>query len=318
MDEPLLIAENLNKSYSRSGGPFRARSAPKPALIDASLRLDRGEIIGVVGESGSGKTTLARCVALLDRPDSGRVVFKGDDLTALSGAALRTRRRYIQTIFQDPYASLNPRMRIGDALEEVIRFHRLVGRADVSTRVKKLLNQVGLPSSAASAYPAAFSGGQRQRICIARALAAEPEILIADEPVSALDVSIQAQVVNLLLDLRQQLQSRRFRKANPSRMPSMPIRANSSTQSRGWKTCVPPKGRVGLDRNGSRLRNCVERRTLGRNHAHGARIRTHIFVRPRNGTSNRLEVLMAVEINRGFSSVAVWSMSLQYCNISTL
>jgi len=206
MDEPLLIAENLNKSYSRSGGPFRARSAPKPALIDASLRLDRGEIIGVVGESGSGKTTLARCVALLDRPDSGRVVFKGDDLTALSGAALRTRRRYIQTIFQDPYASLNPRMRIGDALEEVIRFHRLVGRADVSTRVKKLLNQVGLPSSAASAYPAAFSGGQRQRICIARALAAEPEILIADEPVSALDVSIQAQVVNLLLDLRQQLQ----------------------------------------------------------------------------------------------------------------
>jgi ABC-type glutathione transport system ATPase component len=205
MDEPLLVAENLNKSYFRSGGAFYLRSAARPALIDASLRVNRAEIIGVVGESGSGKTTLARCIALLDRPDTGRVIFKGEDLTKLSGSKLRARRRYIQTIFQDPYASLNPRMRVGNALAEVIRFHRLAAGEGVAARVRELLSKVGLPASAASAYPAAFSGGQRQRICIARALAAEPEILIADEPVSSLDVSIQAQVVNLLLDLKEQL-----------------------------------------------------------------------------------------------------------------
>jgi ABC-type glutathione transport system ATPase component len=204
MGEPLLAGENLSKSYSK-GGAFRLGGSSKPALIDASLRIDRGEIVGVVGESGSGKTTLARCLALLIRADSGRVVFKGEDLTKLSGRDLRAKRRYVQTIFQDPYASLNPRMRVGDALAEVIRFHRLATGTKVAGRVRELLDQVGLPPSAASAYPATFSGGQRQRICIARALAAEPEVLIADEPVSALDVSIQAQVVNLLLDLRDQL-----------------------------------------------------------------------------------------------------------------
>jgi ABC-type glutathione transport system ATPase component len=205
MPEPLLVAEDLSKTYSRGGGFLRARSKAKPALIGASLRLDRGEILGVVGESGSGKTTLARCLALLDRPDTGRVIFKGEDLAALPSAAMRARRRLIQTIFQDPYASLNPRMRVGHALAEVMLVHRLAPRSEVPARVQLLLEQVGLPVSAASAYPAAFSGGQRQRICIARALAAEPEILIADEPVSALDVSIQAQVVNLLLDLKERL-----------------------------------------------------------------------------------------------------------------
>jgi ABC-type glutathione transport system ATPase component len=204
MGEPLLAGENLSKSYAKRG-PFRLGGSAKPALIDASLRIDRGEIVGVVGESGSGKTTLARCLALLTRAESGRVMFKGDDLSKLSGRELRAKRRYIQTIFQDPYASLNPRLRVGDALAEVIRVHRLAAGAKVTERVMELLDQVGLPSSAASAYPATFSGGQRQRICIARALAAEPEVLIADEPVSALDVSIQAQVVNLLLDLRDRL-----------------------------------------------------------------------------------------------------------------
>jgi peptide/nickel transport system ATP-binding protein len=203
--EPLLFAETLTKSYAPSGSAFGLRKPAHPALIDASLQVNRAEIVGVVGESGSGKTTLARCIALLERPDSGKVTFRGEDLTKLSGAELRTRRRYIQTIFQDPYASLNPRMRIGDVLEEVIRYHRLATGPAIAARVKKLLDQVGLPQSAASLYPAAFSGGQRQRICIARALAAEPEMLIADEPVSALDVSIQAQVVNLLLDLKEQL-----------------------------------------------------------------------------------------------------------------
>jgi ABC-type glutathione transport system ATPase component len=205
MSEPLLVAENLTKTYQRSGGAFGFHRPAHPALIDASLQINRAEIVGVVGESGSGKTTLARCIALLDRPDTGRVIFKGEDLTKLSGADLRARRRYIQTIFQDPYASLNPRMRIGDVLEEVIRYHRLATGPGIAARVKQLLDQVGLPLSAVSSYPAAFSGGQRQRICIARALAAEPEMLIADEPVSALDVSIQAQVVNLLLDLKEQL-----------------------------------------------------------------------------------------------------------------
>jgi peptide/nickel transport system ATP-binding protein len=203
--EPLLIAEGLTKSYARAGSAFRLRGPAVPVLIDASLQVKRGEIVGIVGESGSGKTTLARCIALLERPDSGKVIFKGADLTKLSGAELRSRRRYIQTIFQDPYASLNPRMRIGDVLEEVIRYHRLATGPAIAARVKQLLDQVGLPSSAKESYPAAFSGGQRQRICIARALAAEPDMLIADEPVSALDVSIQAQVVNLLLDLKEQL-----------------------------------------------------------------------------------------------------------------
>jgi ABC-type glutathione transport system ATPase component len=201
----LLVAENLGKTYARGGGLLRSKSNAKPALIDASLRLDRGEVLGVVGESGSGKTTLARCLALLDRPDTGRVLFKGEDLAKLPPSKMRARRRSIQTIFQDPYASLNPRMRVGHALAEVMLVHRLAPRSGVPARVKRLLDQVGLPASAASAYPAAFSGGQRQRICIARALAAEPEILIADEPVSALDVSIQAQVVNLLLDLKERL-----------------------------------------------------------------------------------------------------------------
>ena len=157
-----------------------------------------GETVGVVGESGSGKSTLARCMALLERPDAGRVMLAGEDLTALPRAELRRRRRQIQTIFQDPFASLNPTLRVGDALAEVLRFHGRVARDRVQARVRELLDQVGLPSSAARRYPRDFSGGQRQRICIARALAAEPEVLIADEPVSALDVSVQAQVLNLL------------------------------------------------------------------------------------------------------------------------
>lgn len=196
MAELLLRVEGLSKSYGKG---------LRPALSPASFELAKGEILGVVGESGSGKTTLARCVALLEQPDSGRVIFKGEDLTALSAGALRRRRRGIQTVFQDPYASLNPTKRIGDALGEVMRVHGLATKATVRARVMSLLEQVGLPATAADAYPKSFSGGQRQRICIARALAAEPDILIADEPVSSLDVSVQAQVVNLILDLKDKL-----------------------------------------------------------------------------------------------------------------
>jgi oligopeptide/dipeptide ABC transporter ATP-binding protein len=162
-------------------------------------------VLGVVGESGSGKTTLARCLTMLVRPDAGRVVLEGRDLGALGGRALRAHRRRIQVIFQDPYASLNPRLSVAAALEEVLRVHDLVPRVDVARRVAELLDLVGLSARAGARYPSDFSGGQRQRICIARALAAEPSVLVADEAVSALDVSIQAQVINLLLSLRERL-----------------------------------------------------------------------------------------------------------------
>jgi ABC-type glutathione transport system ATPase component len=206
MSSPILRVDNVSKNYARKAsffGPPVAKT--RPALAGASFDLSEGEILGIVGESGSGKTTLARCIALLERPDTGKIIFKGEDLTALGPSALRSRRRAIQTVFQDPYASLNPRLKVGDALAEVMLVHRLASRGEVRQRVAELLDRVGLPARAADAYPAAFSGGQRQRICIARALAAQPDILIADEPVSSLDVSVQAQVVNLLLDLRDQL-----------------------------------------------------------------------------------------------------------------
>jgi oligopeptide transport system ATP-binding protein len=209
MSEVILEAEGLSKAYAerhrlrrKAGTPVAPR---RPALADVSIRLERGQVLGVVGESGSGKTTLARCLSLLVRPDSGRVLLEGEDLSALSPRQLRARRRAIQVIFQDPYASLNPRMTVGAAMAEVLQVHNLVPRDRVSGRVEELLALVGLPSDAMTRYPSDFSGGQRQRICIARALAAEPVVLIADEAVSALDVSIQAQVVNLLLALRSDL-----------------------------------------------------------------------------------------------------------------
>jgi oligopeptide/dipeptide ABC transporter ATP-binding protein len=201
--EPILEARGLWKSYAAPG--WRGATPARPALIDASLALARGEVLGVVGESGSGKTTLARCLALLARPDRGSVRLAGEDLTALAPRALRRRRRRIQTVFQDPFASLNPRLTAGEAIAEVLRVHRLAARGAVAGRVAALLDLVGLPKAAAGRYPSDFSGGQRQRICIARALAAEPEVLIADEAVSALDVSIRAQILNLLLDLRDEL-----------------------------------------------------------------------------------------------------------------
>jgi ABC-type glutathione transport system ATPase component len=206
MSSPILRVDGISKSYARKANFFGPPvEKTRPALAGASFDLSEGEILGIVGESGSGKTTLARCIALLERPDTGRIIFKGEDLTALAPAALRSRRRAIQTVFQDPYASLNPRLKVGDALAEVMLVHRLARRGEVRQRVVELLDRVGLPARAADAYPAVFSGGQRQRICIARALAAQPDILIADEPVSSLDVSVQAQVVNLLLDLKDQL-----------------------------------------------------------------------------------------------------------------
>jgi oligopeptide transport system ATP-binding protein len=206
----ILVVDHLHKTYrGRDRGffdPRRVRAEERrPALADASLTLERGAVLGVVGESGSGKSTLARCVSLLERPDSGSVMLGGLDLTTLSPGQLRRERRRVQIVFQDPYASLNPRISVGSALAEVLRVHRLVAPSEVRVRVGELLSLVGLPTQSADRFPAEFSGGQRQRICIARALAASPDVLIADEPLSSLDVSIQAQILNLCLDVREQL-----------------------------------------------------------------------------------------------------------------
>lgn len=211
MAELLLNVEHLSKSYTHERGLFdaiRGRHAPpttRPALDDVSLSLHVGETLGIVGESGSGKSTLARCLTLLEQPDGGRVLLDGVDLTRLRGRELRDQRRRIQVVFQDPYSSLNPRLSVRDAIGEVLIVHRLGPRSEVQTRTVKLLDQVGLSERALDRFPSEFSGGQRQRICIARALAAEPALLIADEAVSALDVSIQAQILNLFVDLREQL-----------------------------------------------------------------------------------------------------------------
>jgi peptide/nickel transport system ATP-binding protein len=188
----------LDFAQQRSRGVLRA-------LENVSFEVRRGETLGIVGESGCGKSTLARCLVRLHEPGGGSVRFDGQDVLALQGADRRRYHRRVQMAFQDPYSSLNPRMTVGQALAEAIRFHALRPPAQTMSRVAELLDLVGLPASAATRYPREFSGGQRQRIGIARALAVEPDLLIADEIVSALDVSVQAQIINLLLDLQDRL-----------------------------------------------------------------------------------------------------------------
>jgi oligopeptide/dipeptide ABC transporter ATP-binding protein len=206
---PILVVDGLRKQFQRAGGRFLRAARPadttRPALVEVGFDLQAGEILGVVGESGSGKSTLARCITLLERPDAGHVFFEGHDLTTLRGTELRRARRRLQIVFQDPYSSLDPTQSAGDAIGEVLAVHHLADSRGREARIGELLASVGLPPEAAGRYPSDFSGGQRQRICIARSLAAEPEVLIADEAVSSLDVSIQAQILNLLLDLRDRL-----------------------------------------------------------------------------------------------------------------
>ena len=201
---PLLDVQNLVKDFPVRGGWFRRAGAVR-AVDDVSFTVAAGETFGLVGESGSGKTTTGRCILRLIEPTSGRIQFRDLDVRALSSRDLRQARRHFQIVFQDPYSSLNPRMRVGDIVQEPLVIHRLGTRDEQRARVRELFQLVGLDPDATRKYPHEFSGGQRQRIGLARALALEPSLVICDEPVSALDVSVQAQVVNLLLDLQKRL-----------------------------------------------------------------------------------------------------------------
>src|SRR6476620_8958050 len=201
---PLVEVAELTNQFTRGGG-LLGRRATVTAVSGVSFAVAAGETFGLVGESGSGKTTTGRCVLRLIEPSSGEVRFKDQDVLALGSRELRQARRHLQIVFQDPYSSLNPRMRVGDIVREPLTIHK-IGTADERVaRVRQLFELVGLDPADASKYPHEFSGGQRQRIGVARAIALEPSFVICDEPVSAHDVSVQAQVVNLLLDLQKRL-----------------------------------------------------------------------------------------------------------------
>jgi ABC-type oligopeptide transport system ATPase subunit len=199
-----LEVRNLVKHFVRRHGLWRQPSVVK-AVDDVSFSIEEGEMFGLVGESGSGKSTTGRCILRLIEPTSGNVFFRGENVLQFSRPRMRQARRDMQIVFQDPYSSLNPRMRAGDIVEEPLIIHKLGSKAERRTRVRELFNLVGLDQTHLTRFPHEFSGGQRQRIGIARALALSPALVIADEAVSALDVSIQAQVVRLMLELKDRL-----------------------------------------------------------------------------------------------------------------
>ena len=204
MTAPLLEVRHLVKHFVRKQGLFAKPSLVR-AVDDVSFTVGEGEMFGLVGESGSGKSTTGRCILRLTEPTSGEVLFRGENVLGFSPSRMRLARRDMQIVFQDPYSSLNPRMRVADIVEEPLIIHKLGSRAERRARVEELFDLVGLERDHLPRYPHEFSGGQRQRIGIARALALNPALIVADEAVSALDVSIQAQVVSLLLDLQQRL-----------------------------------------------------------------------------------------------------------------
>jgi oligopeptide/dipeptide ABC transporter ATP-binding protein len=203
MSAPLVRAEAISRSFAVRGGLFRRHALY--AVRDVDLTIRPGEAVGIVGESGCGKSTLGRLLLGLMRPTAGRVLFEGRDLAQLGGGVMRATRRKMQMIFQDPFSSLDPRRPIGGQIADGLAVHGIVPSVERDAEVARLLAQVGLDAAHAGRLPHAFSGGQRQRIAIARALATRPDFIVADEPVSALDVSIQAHIVNLLADLRASL-----------------------------------------------------------------------------------------------------------------
>ena len=207
MNGNLVSIEDLKVWFPIKSGVLLDRHVGDIKAVDGvSLDIRRGETLGLVGESGCGKSTVGRAVIRLYEPTGGRIVFDGQDITKLGESELRPLRRRMQMVFQDPYASLNPRHSVGRMISEPMRVHRMAGRRDAARRVRELLETVGLPADAASRYPHEFSGGQRQRIGVARALALNPDFIVADEPVSALDVSIQAQIINLLENLQREFE----------------------------------------------------------------------------------------------------------------
>lgn len=205
MSDVILEAQNIKKYFPIRKGLLLREVGQVKAVDDVSLTVRKGETLGLVGESGCGKSTLGRTLIRLYDPTAGKVSFRNEDFSHLKGEKLRTTRRQIQMIFQDPYASLDPRMTISQILLQPFEIHNHLSPAARRDRVKQLLELVGLKASHVNRYPHEFSGGQRQRICIARAIALDPELIICDEPVSALDVSIQAQILNLLKDLQEKL-----------------------------------------------------------------------------------------------------------------
>jgi len=200
--QPLLRIEHLKKHFPIRLGAFGERQAVVHALDDITFDIMEGETLSLVGESGCGKSTTGFAILNLHRPSGGRVIYKGEDIAVYDEKRMRPIRRDLQIVFQDPYSTLNPRMTIGETVGEPILFHKLCTKAELPARIERLMADVGLPARFAQRYPHELSGGQRQRVAIARALACEPKFIVCDEAISALDVSIQAQIINLLLDLQ--------------------------------------------------------------------------------------------------------------------